>query len=339
MVAHAAGGARLAGGIAGREPGMARSEAEGGSHAQDRRHHSADHHGRLVPAAALVQLSAARARHPGRLQARRPRGGLCRRHAPVHPGPGGGRPGHRHRRPDVLRRLRRRDRLVLLVHVRAHRRASSQAKEEHPSAVGAAAGPRRSRCSRTGAASSTTARSSRGPIRLADLYKLASRYATRPLKVSVGAGPVNLAWHVYYKHYKDPRELSYALAPIFNAEMKALVAAGANFLQFEDLGAWLPLFTKNNDDFKWIVDVIAAVRRRRRRQDRLALLLWQRLGQSARRPVPGRLRGRPAVLLRTADRPVRARLRQPRHGGHRRAQGPAGGQGGRRSAWSTCAPA
>jgi methionine synthase II (cobalamin-independent) len=97
---------------------------------------------------------------------------------------------------------------------------------------------------------------SRGPIRLADFHKAAARHATRPLKVSVGAGPINLAWHVYYNHYQNPRELSEALAPIFNAEMKELVSAGANFLQLEDLGVWLPLFTGNNDDFKWINDVI-----------------------------------------------------------------------------------
>ena len=65
-----------------------------------------------------------------------------------------------------------------------------------------------------------------------------------PVKVSVGAGPANLAWHVYFKHYKNAKELSFALAPIFNKEMKDLVAAGAKYLQFEDLGAWLPLFTE-----------------------------------------------------------------------------------------------
>jgi 5-methyltetrahydropteroyltriglutamate--homocysteine methyltransferase len=98
---------------------------------------------------------------------------------------------------------------------------------------------------------------SRGPIRLADLYRIAKRNARRPIKVSVGAGPVNLAWHVYFRHYQDARELSYALAPIFNAEMKELVEAGATFLQLEDLGSWLPLFTGNDADFEWIVDVIA----------------------------------------------------------------------------------
>ncbi len=97
---------------------------------------------------------------------------------------------------------------------------------------------------------------SRGPIRLADLYKVAAKYAKRPIKVSVGAGPANLAWHVYFQHYKNPRELSLALAPIFNAEMKELVAAGAKYLQFEDLGAWLPLFTNNKDDYAWIREVV-----------------------------------------------------------------------------------
>ena len=96
----------------------------------------------------------------------------------------------------------------------------------------------------------------RGPIRLADLYKIAKKHARAPIKVSVGAGPINLAWHVYFQHYKDARELSFALAPIFNAEMKELVAAGAKYLQIEDLGAWLPLFTGNKDDYTWIREVI-----------------------------------------------------------------------------------
>jgi methionine synthase II (cobalamin-independent) len=95
-----------------------------------------------------------------------------------------------------------------------------------------------------------------GPIRLVDLYKIAQHYTDKPIKVSVGAGPVNLAWHVYFEHYKDAEELCYALAPIFNAEMKALVEAGAEWLQLEDLGAWLPLFTGEDADFEWIKDVI-----------------------------------------------------------------------------------
>jgi methionine synthase II (cobalamin-independent) len=91
-----------------------------------------------------------------------------------------------------------------------------------------------------------------GPIRLVDLYKIAQAHSKVPVKVSVGAGPANLAWHVYFKHYKTPKELSFALAPIFNKEMKDLVAAGAKYLQFEDLGPWMGLFTGNKDDFKWV---------------------------------------------------------------------------------------
>jgi len=97
---------------------------------------------------------------------------------------------------------------------------------------------------------------SRGPIRLADLYNIPKRHARVPVKVSVGAGPANLAWHVYFKHYKNAKELSYALAPIFNAEMKDLVAAGAKYLQFEDLGAWMPLFTNDKNDYKWVREVV-----------------------------------------------------------------------------------
>jgi 5-methyltetrahydropteroyltriglutamate--homocysteine methyltransferase len=95
-----------------------------------------------------------------------------------------------------------------------------------------------------------------GPIRLADLYRIAAKHATAPVKVSVGAGPANLAWHVYFKHYKNAKELSFALAPIFNKEMKDLVAAGAKYLQFEDLGAWLPLFSNDKNDAKWVREVV-----------------------------------------------------------------------------------
>jgi 5-methyltetrahydropteroyltriglutamate--homocysteine methyltransferase len=131
------------------------------------------------------------------------------------------------------------------------------AKEEHPSAIGAATRTKEVELLSDWGGVINDAAVERGPIRLTDLYRLASRHATKPLKVSVGAGPVNLAWHVYFEHYKDARELSYALAPIFNAEMKELVEAGATFLQIEDLGAWLPLFTTDEADYEWIGDVIA----------------------------------------------------------------------------------
>ena len=81
------------------------------------------------------------------------------------------------------------------------------------------------------------------------------------------------------------------------------------------------------------------VHRGRRREDRLALLLRERVGQRhPQRQLPGGLPdGAPALLGHARDRPVRARLRQPRHGRHRVHGEPAGGQGTCRSACSTSA--
>ena len=96
-------------------------------------------------------------------------------------------------------------------------------------------------------------------LRWTDLYSIAKAQATKPVKISIGAGPANLAWHVYFNnqsYYKTPKELTMALVPIFNKEMKDLVKMGANYFQIEDLGAWLPLFTNNKDDYKWIRESI-----------------------------------------------------------------------------------
>jgi 5-methyltetrahydropteroyltriglutamate--homocysteine methyltransferase len=96
-------------------------------------------------------------------------------------------------------------------------------------------------------------------IRWGDLFKIAQKAATRPVKVSIGAGPANLAWHVYFNdqsYYKSPKDLTFALCPIFNKQMKELVKLGATYLQIEDLGAWLPLFTGDLNDYKWIRESI-----------------------------------------------------------------------------------
>jgi 5-methyltetrahydropteroyltriglutamate--homocysteine methyltransferase len=130
------------------------------------------------------------------------------------------------------------------------------AKEEHPSTVGVAERNVTQEMLHDWGGVVNNGPVGNSRLRFADLYKIASKSANRPIKVSVGAGPINLAWHVFFKHYKDAKELSFALAPIFNKEMKDLVAAGAKYLQLEDLGAWLPLFTNNKDDYKWIREVV-----------------------------------------------------------------------------------
>ena len=43
----------------------------------------------------------------------------------------------------------------------------------------------------------------RGPIRLADLYKIASKHAQARSRCRSAPAPANLAWHVYFKHYKN----------------------------------------------------------------------------------------------------------------------------------------
>ncbi len=105
-------------------------------------------------------------------------------------------------------------------------------------------------------ATSVTDTVRRGPLRLADLYHIAQRNTHKPVRCSVGAGPINLTYHVHLEHYKTQKDLAYALVPIFNAEMKEMVAGGATFLQLEDLGAWLPVLSGNTADFDWVVDVI-----------------------------------------------------------------------------------
>ena len=132
----------------------------------------------------------------------------------------------------------------------------SSSKHEHPrSAAGEGTADDRLRWNEWGA-TAVVGPVGPGPTRLPDLFTIAQRNTSRPIKMCVGAGPVNLGFHVYNKYYRNQRELAYALAPIFNAEMKELVAAGATFLQLEDLGPWLPLNTKNPADFEWIVDVV-----------------------------------------------------------------------------------
>ena len=153
------------------------------------------------------------------------------------------------------------------------------AREEHPSVTGDSGADKTTALLHDWGGVINSGPVTHGPIRLVDLYKIAKQYTDKPIKVSVGAGPVNLAWHVYFEHYKDAQELCYALAPIFNAEMKALVEAGAEYLQLEDLGAWLPLFTGDENGLRVDLGRDRQVLRGRRRQDRLALLLRQRVGQ------------------------------------------------------------
>jgi 5-methyltetrahydropteroyltriglutamate--homocysteine methyltransferase len=97
----------------------------------------------------------------------------------------------------------------------------------------------------------------RGPIRLATLYRLAQRNTQRPIKACVGAGPVQLSTlaHFVSGPIKDRYALSEALADVFVAEIRDLVAAGCEHIQLEDLGAWIPTLS-GEKDFAWVKQIV-----------------------------------------------------------------------------------
>jgi methionine synthase II (cobalamin-independent) len=132
-------------------------------------------------------------------------------------------------------------------------------KMEHPLVTAGKASGTEAEAMNNWGGTTTTGPVGPGPVRLANLYRRASRLTDRPVKVSVGAGPCNLPLHVYMgegAHYRDIKSLAADLVPIFNAEMRELVDAGATFLQLEDLGAWLPVITGDYSDSDWVAQTI-----------------------------------------------------------------------------------
>jgi len=97
------------------------------------------------------------------------------------------------------------------------------------------------------------------PARLGEMYEIARGLTDKPLKVSVGAGPPNLTFHVDFNapgsKYDDARRLAEDLVPVFNQDLKDLVARGAEFIQIEDLGAWRLAW---DDSATWVIDVLNA---------------------------------------------------------------------------------
>jgi 5-methyltetrahydropteroyltriglutamate--homocysteine methyltransferase len=98
----------------------------------------------------------------------------------------------------------------------------------------------------------------RGPLRLAELFRIAERNATRPVKACVGAGPAQLSTLAYFEQgpVRDRYELSRALAEVFRAEIHELVLAGCGHVQLEDLGAWIPNLS-GEKDFAWVREIVA----------------------------------------------------------------------------------
>jgi methionine synthase II (cobalamin-independent) len=194
------------------------------------------------------------------------RGELARvlgRHHGVHQGPGARRARHRDRRPDALRRLR--GGIGSFVWYWYERLGGfTKAKLPNPLArqIEAAEDGDLSQAAwmHNWGGTAVTEKVSRGiPGRLAEMHEVARQLTDKPLKVSVGAGPPNLTYHVDYKapgsQYSSGRQLAEDLVPIFNADLKELVARGAEYIQIEDLGAWMLAL---DDESDWVIDVLNA---------------------------------------------------------------------------------
>lgn len=97
----------------------------------------------------------------------------------------------------------------------------------------------------------------RGPVRMAVLHNLAQKTTTRPIKACIGAGPVQLSTlaHFVSGPVKDRYALSEALADVFNAEIKEVVAGGCQHIQLEDLGAWIPTLS-GEKDYAWVNKIV-----------------------------------------------------------------------------------
>ena len=85
-----------------------------------------------------------------------------------------------------------------------------------------------------------------------DDFQVFRSISTAPSKVPI-PGPFTLAGCINGGEvYRDRKELTNALIPIVNAEMKAAVAAGADFIQLDE-----PSFACHPDDPDYFLDVVA----------------------------------------------------------------------------------
>ncbi|MBI4342152.1 MAG: hypothetical protein HY599_02155 [Candidatus Omnitrophica bacterium] len=88
-----------------------------------------------------------------------------------------------------------------------------------------------------------------GPI-LVEEYRFAARCAKKPVK-AILPGPYTFAVVSEDRHYKRLRPLALKLAEILNEEAKALAAAGAPFIQFDE-----PAIGFGNTDMKLAIEAL-----------------------------------------------------------------------------------
>jgi 5-methyltetrahydropteroyltriglutamate--homocysteine methyltransferase len=89
-----------------------------------------------------------------------------------------------------------------------------------------------------------------GPLHLVDEFTFVRQNTDRPIKFSV-TGPFSLMRRIQNEFYGSDRELAHDIARVMNLELKALVAAGADYIQADE-----PYFSGFPEDIGWGVDVI-----------------------------------------------------------------------------------
>jgi 5-methyltetrahydropteroyltriglutamate--homocysteine methyltransferase len=88
------------------------------------------------------------------------------------------------------------------------------------------------------------------PLRLADELRFAQRLTDREVKYSI-TGPHTLVKRLRDDCYHDERAFALDLARVLNAELKALAAAGATFIQIDE-----PYVSGFTEDLDWAVDAL-----------------------------------------------------------------------------------
>ncbi len=92
----------------------------------------------------------------------------------------------------------------------------------------------------------------RGPLRFADLWRVAQKVSSRPVKYSGGMGPANIAGWLTNEHYADRKAMYRDLADVYNAEYKEAVAAGVKVIHVDDVG-----FTLHQpEDYQLVLDTL-----------------------------------------------------------------------------------
>ena len=72
-----------------------------------------------------------------------------------------------------------------------------------------------------------------GPLEYAALFKVAQRFSERPVKFGAISAQL-LAKMLVNRHYASERELIVDIADAFNAELRAVAAAGCRVIQVEE---------------------------------------------------------------------------------------------------------